>query len=107
MEYITTDLLVIGNGIVGSSTALQLKKKFPKLNILQLDKEQHCARHQTGHKSGVVHAGVYYKPGSLNAELCKPYLKQSSGGVNPISSAKVLSLSNQLRLPTILGSPGR
>ena len=71
MEYITTDLLVIGNGIVGSSTALQLKKKFPKLNILQLDKEQHCARHQTGHNSGVVHAGVYYKPGSLKAELCK------------------------------------
>lgn len=71
MEHISADLLVIGNGIVGASTALQLKKKYPKLNILLLDKEQHCAGHQTGHNSGVVHAGVYYKPGSLKAELCK------------------------------------
>ena len=77
MKHIATDLLVIGNGIVGASTALQLKKKFPKLNILLLEKEQHCARHQTGHNSGVVHAGVYYKPGSLKAELCKKGAEQT------------------------------
>ena len=77
MQHISTDLLVVGNGIVGGSTALQLQKKFPKLNILLLDKEQHCAGHQTGHNSGVVHAGVYYKPGSLKAELCKKGAEQT------------------------------
>ena len=65
------DLTVLGGGIVGMSTALALKKKFPRTRILLLEKESAPARHQTGHNSGVIHAGVYYPPGSLKAKFCK------------------------------------
>lgn len=71
MNRITSDLAVIGNGIVGTATALQIQRKYPNLSITLIDKEPVCARHQTGHNSGVVHAGVYYKPGSLKADFCK------------------------------------
>ncbi len=65
------DIVVIGGGIVGISTAWQLKKKFPDADILLVEKEETLAKHQTGHNSGVVHAGVYYKPGSHKADFCK------------------------------------
>ena len=68
---VTSDLTVIGAGIVGVATALQLIRKFPHLSVTLVDKEATPARHQTGHNSGVVHAGVYYKPGSLKADFCK------------------------------------
>lgn len=71
MEEIRSDLTVIGAGIVGVATALQLTQRFPQLSITLIDKEGAPARHQTGHNSGVVHAGVYYKPGSLKADFCK------------------------------------
>ncbi len=65
------DLVVVGNGIVGAATALRVKQDNPKLSVLLVDKEATCATHQTGHNSGVVHAGVYYTPGSLKADFCK------------------------------------
>jgi len=65
------DLVIIGGGIVGISTAWQLKKTYPRKNILLLEKETGFSRHQTGHNSGVVHAGVYYAPGSLKAQFCR------------------------------------
>lgn len=65
------DLAVIGGGIVGVSTALALKQQFPDAGILLLEKENRFAAHQTGHNSGVIHAGVYYQPGSLKAKFCK------------------------------------
>jgi (S)-2-hydroxyglutarate dehydrogenase len=68
MKY---DYIIIGGGIVGASTAWQLQRLFPKKNILLLEKEPDYARHQTGHNSGVIHAGVYYQPGSMKAEFCK------------------------------------
>ena len=71
MKRIKTDLVIIGSGIVGVATALQLKTKFLNQDIIILEKESDCAHHQTGHNSGVVHAGVYYEPGSLKAEFCK------------------------------------
>jgi (S)-2-hydroxyglutarate dehydrogenase len=67
----TYDLVVIGGGIVGVSTALQLKRHNPDAGILLIEKEASLAQHQTGHNSGVVHAGVYYQPGSLKADFCK------------------------------------
>lgn len=67
----TYDFILIGGGIVGLSTAWQLKQQYPDASILLLEKEQQTAQHQTGHNSGVIHAGVYYKPGSLKAELCR------------------------------------
>ncbi len=65
------DFIVIGGGIVGAATARQLQQTYPDRSVLLLEKESHCAAHQTGHNSGVVHAGVYYAPGSLKARFCK------------------------------------
>lgn len=67
----TFDIVLIGGGIVGVSTAWQLKQRFPGASILLLEKEQALSRHQTGRNSGVIHAGVYYEPGSLKADFCK------------------------------------
>ena len=64
------DIIVIGGGIVGLATALNLQQKKPQLKILVLEKEDKLAAHQTGHNSGVIHSGVYYKPGSLKAKNC-------------------------------------
>ena len=64
------DLVVIGGGIVGLSTALRLTSLFPRLRLTVLEKEQAVARHQSGHNSGVIHSGIYYPPGSLKARLC-------------------------------------
>jgi len=65
------DYIIIGGGIVGVSTAWQLQQRFPDKKILLLEKEADFSMHQTGHNSGVVHAGVYYAPGSLKAKFCK------------------------------------
>ena len=65
------DYLIVGGGIVGISTALQLLQRYPNKRILVLEKESHFAKHQTGHNSGVIHAGVYYQPGSLKADFCR------------------------------------
>ena len=65
------DFIIIGGGIVGVSTALQLQQRHPGADILLVEKEASLALHQTGRNSGVVHAGVYYQPGSLKAEFCK------------------------------------
>ncbi len=64
------DLLVIGAGIVGLATALEAVRRLPALRILVADKEDHVAAHQTGHNSGVIHSGLYYKTGSLKARNC-------------------------------------
>ncbi len=66
----TYDIAVIGGGIVGLSFAMQVGERFPRLRVLVLEKEAGVARHQTGHNSGVIHSGVYYKAGSLKARLC-------------------------------------
>lgn len=60
---------IIGGGIVGLATAFELAQKFPHLQLLLLEKESGPARHQTGHNSGVLHCGLYYKPGSTKARL--------------------------------------
>jgi (S)-2-hydroxyglutarate dehydrogenase len=65
------DLVVIGGGIVGLSTAMQMTERFPGISVAVLEKEPALARHQTGRNSGVIHAGVYYQPGSLKAQFCR------------------------------------
>jgi len=64
------DYIIIGGGIVGVSTAWQLQQRYPDKKILLLEKETEFATHQTGHNSGVIHAGVYYEPESLKAKFC-------------------------------------
>ncbi len=63
------DVVVVGGGIVGLSTAMAIIKSYPKTKIVVLEKESGIATHQTGHNSGVIHAGLYYRPGSHKAEF--------------------------------------
>ena len=65
------DYVIIGGGIVGLATAMAVGKKYPKARILVLEKEQDVAQHQTGRNSGVIHSGIYYKPGSLKATFAR------------------------------------
>jgi L-2-hydroxyglutarate oxidase len=67
---LTYDIVIVGGGIVGLATALQIKRSSPGLRVIVLEKESRLAAHQTGHNSGVIHSGIYYKPGSLKAANC-------------------------------------
>lgn len=73
-ERVMTDsrynVVVIGAGVVGLAVGLEITRRFPQLRLLVVEKEDRVARHQSGHNSGVIHSGVYYKPGSLKARLC-------------------------------------
>ena len=64
------DVAIIGGGIIGVSVANALLDARPSLRIVLLEAESHLGTHQTGHNSGVIHSGLYYKPGSLKAKLC-------------------------------------
>ena len=64
------DVVVVGGGIVGLATAYEVLRRRPGADVLVVEKEAEVARHQTGHNSGVIHAGVYYAPGSLKARFC-------------------------------------
>jgi L-2-hydroxyglutarate oxidase LhgO len=70
MAYRETDLLIIGTGIVGLATALETTLRFPEMTLAIVEKEDRVAAHQTGHNSGVIHSGLYYKTGSLKARNC-------------------------------------
>src|SRR5512132_1609922 len=64
------DIAIIGGGIVGLATARALGERAPRARLVILEKEAQLATHQTGHNSGVIHSGIYYKPGSYKARLC-------------------------------------
>jgi L-2-hydroxyglutarate oxidase LhgO len=64
------NVIIIGGGAVGLGVGLEITRRFPRQRLLVLEKEDGVARHQSGHNSGVIHSGVYYKPGSLKAKLC-------------------------------------
>ncbi len=66
----TFDIAIVGGGIVGAAAMFKIQTRFPLLKILLIEKEDHLAAHQTGHNSGVIHSGLYYKPGSLKAKNC-------------------------------------
>src|SRR5579871_6768706 len=66
-----TDVVVIGGGIVGLATAYELVRRHPDRRVVVLEKEAELAFHQTGRNSGVLHSGIYYKPGSLRAINCR------------------------------------
>jgi (S)-2-hydroxyglutarate dehydrogenase len=70
-ESDTFDVAVVGAGIVGLATAVALTDRWPRLRVVVLEKEQALGAHQTGRNSGVVHSGIYYKPGSFKARLCR------------------------------------
>jgi len=64
------EIAIVGGGIVGLGTALALTERYPACSVVIVEKEPELASHQTGHNSGVIHAGIYYKPGSYKAKLC-------------------------------------
>src|SRR5688572_22446781 len=66
-----SNVLILGGGIVGLATAYNLSQRFPLLRIQVIEKEADVGEHQTGHNSGVLHSGIYYKPGSLKATNCR------------------------------------
>ena len=97
------DYVVLGGGIVGVSAALSLIDKHPGKKILLIEKESSFAKHQTGHNSGVIHAGVYYQPGSLKAQFCREGLKETINfcSINNIpyeQCGKLLVATNQIEL---------
>ncbi len=71
-----SDVAIIGGGIVGLATAYRLTQQFPALRVSVLEKEPEVAMHQTGHNSGVLHSGIYYKPGSLKSTNCREGKKE-------------------------------
>ncbi len=102
----TYDLLIIGTGIVGLGAAYQLQQKYPHLRLLIVDKEPHAAAHQSGHNSGVIHSGVYYKPGSLRATNCTSGYKllldfAKNNNIKHDICGKVIVATHQSELPRL------
>lgn len=98
------DLAVIGGGIVGLSTAMQMTERFPGISVAVLEKEPALARHQTGRNSGVIHAGVYYQPGSLKAEFCREGVEATTRfccerGIAYEQCGKLLVATDEAELP--------
>ena len=102
----STDLAIVGGGIVGLATALALGEAHPRLRLLLLEKEERIATHQTGHNSGVIHSGIYYKPGSLKARTCVEgarRMKQfcDTHGIKWEGCGKVIVATDQAELPRL------
>jgi len=95
---------IVGGGIVGLATAWQLTERFPQLRVLVLEKEPAVGEHQTGHNSGVLHSGIYYKPGSLKALNCRTGKRAmeefcAEHGVPYEICGKVIVAVNEAELP--------
>ena len=102
----SADLAIIGGGIVGLATALALTEANPRLRLIMLEKEAKIASHQTGHNSGVIHSGIYYKPGSLKARTCVEgarRMKQfcDTHGIKWEACGKVIVATDERELPRL------
>jgi L-2-hydroxyglutarate oxidase len=102
------DYCVIGGGIVGLATAMKLQELEPQASLVVLEKESSLARHQTGHNSGVIHAGIYYAPGSLKARLCRRGAKATKAfcdqhGIPYETCGKLLVATSNLELQRMSG----
>jgi len=102
------DFIVVGAGIIGMSTARELQRSFPGLSVLVLEKESQCACHQTGRNSGVIHAGVYYTPGSMKAKFCREGNAATKAfctehGIKYDECGKLLVATNNLELERMEG----
>jgi (S)-2-hydroxyglutarate dehydrogenase len=100
------DIAIIGGGIVGLATALTLSEKFPRHTVILIDKESELASHQTGHNSGVIHAGIYYKPGSAKARLCVSGVRRmetfcEENGVPVDRCGKLIVATSEEELPRL------
>jgi (S)-2-hydroxyglutarate dehydrogenase len=106
MELEKFDIAIIGGGIVGLATALALSDNLPQKSIAIIEKEKELASHQTGHNSGVIHAGIYYKPGSQKARLCVEGSRLmmdfcEANGVPHERCGKLIVATNENELPRL------
>jgi L-2-hydroxyglutarate oxidase LhgO len=100
------DIAVVGGGIVGLATAYALTGRYPELKLALFEKERQVAAHQTGHNSGVVHSGIYYRPGSLKARLCVSGVKMMEAfckehGLPYDRCGKVIVAGREDEVPTL------
>ena len=100
------DFAIIGAGIVGLATALALSQRDRNAQIVVLEKESSCAYHQTGHNSGVIHSGIYYKPGSFKAKFCRDGCRSmvefcQEHGIDYEVCGKVIVATNEQELPRL------
>ncbi len=100
------DFAIIGGGIVGLSTGMSLGKRYPNARILVLEKESNWAFHQTGNNSGVIHSGVYYKPGSFKAKFCRDGATSmvqfcEEHNIDHEVCGKVIIATNQAEIPRL------
>ncbi len=102
----TYDIAIIGGGIVGLATARALRERAPAARLVILEKEPRLAAHQTGHNSGVIHSGIYYKPGSYKAKLCVEgrglmYQFCEAHGIRVERCGKVIVATTEAELPRL------
>lgn len=101
-----SDFIIVGGGVVGLSTAYKLQLKFPNKSIIVLEKEDSIGKHQTGRNSGVMHSGIYYKPGSYKAVNCKKGHTQlvqfsKNNNVNYDVCGKVIVATKESEIPIL------
>ena len=106
MSSASYDIVVIGGGIIGLSSALHLTQLFPKTRVAILEKEAQVGLHQTGHNSGVIHSGVYYRQGSRKAQFCVDGVKRlkrycQEKGIEYDECGKVIVATSQSELPRL------
>ena len=100
------DIAIIGGGIVGLATALNITDRYPRARVVILEKESKVAGHQTGHNSGVIHSGIYYKPGSYKARQCvegKTLMRQfcEKHAIKVVDCGKVIVATTVEELPRL------
>src|SRR5687767_3890487 len=100
------DVAIAGGGIVGLATAWQLTERYPRLRVVVLEKEAAVGEHQTGHNSGVLHSGIYYKPGTLRALNCRTGKRAmeefcASHAIPFETCGKVIVAVNEAELPQL------
>ena len=101
-----SDVIIIGGGIIGLATAHELSRLHPHLSLTLLEKEEKLAQHQTGHNSGVLHSGIYYRPGSLKAENCREGKRRiehfcAEEGISHEICGKVIVAVDETELPAL------
>src|SRR5215475_3620572 len=89
------DVVIVGGGIVGAALAFELLNRRPLLRLVLLEKESTVGQHQTGHNSGVLHSGIYYRPGSLKAQLC------ASRNLPFLRCGKLILATEEAELPVL------